>query len=50
MLLVCSFNVFALENEVDNVKKESDDGIFNWTSREERMNKYVCNLKRNTLC
>lgn len=35
----CPISVFALkENEVNNVVKDTDDGIFSWVNREERIN------------
>ena len=37
MILICSSSVFATSNEIVDGKKESDDGIFNWASREDRM-------------
>lgn len=37
MILICSSSVFATSNEIVDGKKENDDGIFNWASREDRM-------------
>lgn len=37
MILICSSSVFATSNEIVDGKKESDDCIFNWANREDRM-------------